>query len=428
MEQESSASIYWRAAKEALEVVLQGLPVMLLMGDAILCSLIILKVPYTEIDWVAYMQQVKQFISGETDYANISGGTGPLVYPAAHVYTYTGLYHLTNEGTNIARAQILFAGLYIATLTLVMLCYSHARVPLSIFPILVLSKRLHSIFILRCFNDCFAIFFLFLAIFMFQRRQWTIGAVAYSWGLGTKMSLLVSLPGVAAVLLLGRGYHGSLRLAWFMVQVQLAIGIPFIKTNWKSYLGHAFELSRRFLFKWTVNWRFVGENVFMSKVFALTLLGLHVIAIGAFIIKRWLKPARTSPLHIIKSLLSLKQPLTNQQELVTSRNVSPRFVMTTILTSNLIGLLFARSLHYQFYAYIAWSTPFLLWRSGIHPVLIYITWGIQEWAWNVYPSTSISSAIVVGSLAFTIACVYFGAREEWEEIPRGEAKNETAKR
>lgn len=45
MEQESSASIYWRAAKEALEVVLQGLPVMLLMGDAILCSLIILKVP-----------------------------------------------------------------------------------------------------------------------------------------------------------------------------------------------------------------------------------------------------------------------------------------------------------------------------------------------------------------------------------------------
>lgn len=82
----------------------------------------------TEIDWVAYMQQVKQFISGETDYANISGGTGPLVYPAAHVYTYTGLYHLTNEGTNIARAQILFAGLYIATLTLVMLCYSHARV------------------------------------------------------------------------------------------------------------------------------------------------------------------------------------------------------------------------------------------------------------------------------------------------------------
>lgn len=82
----------------------------------------------TEIDWIAYMEQIKQFVHGERDYTKIKGGTGPLVYPAAHVYTYTGLYYLTDEGENILLAQQLFAVLYMATLGLVMLCYWKAKV------------------------------------------------------------------------------------------------------------------------------------------------------------------------------------------------------------------------------------------------------------------------------------------------------------
>lgn len=82
----------------------------------------------TEIDWEAYMQQVSQFISGERDFTKIEGGTGPLVYPAAHVYTFTGLYHITNEGENIFLAQQIFGVLYMATLAVVMLCYWKAKV------------------------------------------------------------------------------------------------------------------------------------------------------------------------------------------------------------------------------------------------------------------------------------------------------------
>lgn len=74
------------------------------------------------------MEQVAQFVSGELDYTAIKGGTGPLVYPAAHVYTYTVLYYLTDEGKNIFLAQQIFAVLYMATLALVMACYSKARV------------------------------------------------------------------------------------------------------------------------------------------------------------------------------------------------------------------------------------------------------------------------------------------------------------
>jgi len=82
----------------------------------------------TEIDWVAYMEQVKQFLDGERDYALIRGGTGPLVYPAAHVYTYSILYQITDDGRNIFLAQQIFGVLYLATLALVMACYWRAKV------------------------------------------------------------------------------------------------------------------------------------------------------------------------------------------------------------------------------------------------------------------------------------------------------------
>lgn len=74
------------------------------------------------------MEQVAQYLAGERDYTRIKGGTGPLVYPGAHVYIYRGLYSLTDEGRDIRLAQIIFAGLYVAVLTIVMACYRLAKV------------------------------------------------------------------------------------------------------------------------------------------------------------------------------------------------------------------------------------------------------------------------------------------------------------
>ena len=36
--------------------------------------------PDTEIDWVAYMQEVEGFINGTWNYTELKGDTGPLVY------------------------------------------------------------------------------------------------------------------------------------------------------------------------------------------------------------------------------------------------------------------------------------------------------------------------------------------------------------
>lgn len=82
----------------------------------------------TEIDWTAYMQQVSHYIDGERDYAKIHGDTGPLVYPAIHVYIYRILYAVTNGGSNILLAQCYFAILYLCNLGLVMACYRLAKV------------------------------------------------------------------------------------------------------------------------------------------------------------------------------------------------------------------------------------------------------------------------------------------------------------
>ncbi|KAL7932941.1 glycosyltransferase family 58 protein [Trichoderma chlorosporum] len=387
------------------------IPMGLWLADAVLCGLVIWKVPYTEIDWVAYMEQITQFVHGERDYPKMEGGTGPLVYPAAHVYIYTGLYYLTNKGTDILLAQQLFAGLYMATLGVVMLCYWKAKVPPYIFPLLILSKRLHSVFVLRCFNDCFAAFFLWLSIFFFQRRAWTIGALAYTIGLGVKMSLLLVLPAVVIVLFLGRGFKGALRLLRRMVEVQALLAVPFIAINWRGYLGRAFELSRQFKFEWTVNWRMLGEELFLSRSFSITLLACHVLFLLIFILGRWLKIKERPFLGMIPYVVRFTSPFTEQEERsISYRVVTPRYVMSAMLSANVIGLLFARSLHYQFYAYLAWATPFLLWTASPNLFVVVPLWAAQEWAWNVFPSTPLSSTVVVSVLAVTVAMAFVGSK------------------
>lgn len=381
------------------------IPPVLILLDAALCVLVIAKVAYTEIDWTAYMEQVQLFLDGERDYTKIEGGTGPLVYPAAHVWIYTGLYYLTNHGKDILLAQQLFAGLYLVNLAVVMSCYWKAKAPPYVFPLLILSKRLHSIFMLRCFNDCFAVFFMWLSILLLQHRQWVAGGLVYSFGLGVKMTLLLVLPVVGILIFFAKGVIGTITLGGTMAGLQIQLAAPFLKHP-GSYFGRAFEFSRQFLFKWTVNWRFVGEDTFLSRNFSTSLLVLHASVLLTFIFTRWLPPTGRSLGDVLHATFVRRdwQPL--------FRGFTPKYILTTILTANVVGLLFARSLHYQFYSYLAWSTPYLLWRGDLPPVLQYVLWGLQEWAWNVFPSTPLSSAVVVGVMAITVTAVWFGTSDD----------------
>lgn len=182
----------------------------------------------------------------------------------------------------------------------------------------------------------------------------------------------------------------------------------------KTYVTRAFEFSRVFMYKWTVNWRFVGEVVFLSKPFSYALIGTHLTLLYTFGVGRWLQPAGWSVQDAINNFLF---PPSKEASARIARRVTPEFILTSILSAMLIGCLCARSLHYQFYVYIVWSTPFLLWRSGMRPVLIYAVCLAQEWAWNVYPSTDVSSMVVVGCLAATLGSVWVGTSPYLEAKP-----------
>jgi alpha-1,3-mannosyltransferase len=69
----------------------------------------------TEIDWVAYMEEVGGYLGGERDYLQLRGGTGPLVYPAGFVYIYSLLSALTDGGSNIRLGAYMLVAVPFAT-------------------------------------------------------------------------------------------------------------------------------------------------------------------------------------------------------------------------------------------------------------------------------------------------------------------------
>lgn len=147
------------------------------------------------------MEEVGGFLGGELDYKRLGGGTGPLVYPAGFVWLYSALYWLTGGG-DIPTAQFIFILVYLSTQAVVMAIYIRARlVPPWALGLLCLSKRIHSIFVLRLFNDCFAALLAYGGVAALQGRRVHIAVVLFSAGVSVKMNVLLMAPPVLALAL-----------------------------------------------------------------------------------------------------------------------------------------------------------------------------------------------------------------------------------
>jgi len=421
---------------------------LLLCSEAILTSFIVHKIPYTEIDWVAYMQEVTTYQEGERNYINIRGDTGPLVYPAGFLYLYGWLKSLAigNQGENsssteklvrsisseaILRIQWVFVAFYLLNCTVVLGLYQsvlrrvrhkwHLQHDQSTPALVVwywrvamgitcLSKRIHSIFVLRLFNDAPAMVLLYISMYLFACcDSWSLGCLVFSLAVSIKMNVLLFAPGLLLLLLQkNRSIWGTLWHLSICAAVQLILGWPFLSKYPVSYLRKAFELDRVFFFKWTVNWKFIPEQVFISKPWALLLLGCH-LGVLAFLAKRWQRAS------IMQKATTMTREWMQNTYVGTCNKLklSPEYVMFTMFVSNFVGIAFARTLHYQFYCWYFHSLPMMHWittmkyssdSTVLRVALILNTVFILavEYAFNVYPATKFSSAMLQISHAFLL--------------------------
>ncbi|XP_042652885.1 dol-P-Man:Man(5)GlcNAc(2)-PP-Dol alpha-1,3-mannosyltransferase [Tyto alba] len=347
---------------------------------------VIRRVPYTEIDWKAYMEEVEGFANGTLDYTRLKGDTGPLVYPAGFVYIFLGLYYATGRGTNIRLAQYLFAGLYLLNLLLVfrIYCRTNKVPPYVFFFMCCASYRIHSIFVLRLFNDPVAMAILFLAINLFLEERWSWGCLFFSLAVSVKMNILLFAPGLLFLLLQRFGLLGCIPKLCICALLQVVLGLPFLLVNPVGYLTRSFDLGRQFQFRWTVNWRFLPEEVFQNRAFHATLLLAHLAGLGLFALHRWHR-SKESILALLKDPAERKH---------SSPPLTVNKIIFVLFSSNFLGVCCSRSLHYQFYVWYFHTLPYLLWctptaKLAHMPKVLLL--GVIELCWNTYPSTVCSS-------------------------------------
>ncbi|CAG9460357.1 unnamed protein product [Pedinophyceae sp. YPF-701] len=374
---------------------------MVLIWEVLVTALIVWKVPYTEIDWKTYMDQIDIVHAGETDYTSIETGTGPLVYPAGHVHIFSWLRHLT--GGSIPHGQVIFGGVYVLTQAIVMWCYVTAQLlPPWALPLLALSKRLHSIYVLRLFNDCWAMLFTHAAVALMLSRRHNAAIVVFSAAVSVKMGALLLAPGALAVVVQEGTADGLAVGSAAGVLLQVALAMRFLLAHPLQYLSRAFELGRVFLHVWTVNLKFLPEHVFVSRALHVFLLVLHIALLAAFFRYKWFQGTQ-GPAWCIQRMFSPRPRAAGEGD---GGAAQRRHVLYVLCTCNVVGVACARSLHYQFYSWYFHSLPALLWMLPWLPAVGKVAvMGVVEWCWNVFPSTPTSSLVLTGVHAALIAAL-----------------------
>lgn len=378
--------------------------------DLLIAFAVIIIVPYTEIDWRAYMQEVSGVLEdGQMDYTKLRGDTGPLVYPAGFVYVYSLLFYATDRGLNIARAQFIFAVLHAATLACAMYLYwiykidadsqanSRHSFPLWIVLFLLCSRRVMSLFVLRLFNDAIQSCLMYIAIILFATSRWRLGCLAFSASVSIKMNALLYSPAVAVLLCQALGpVSAFLHVALLCGGVQLLFGFPFLLHAPYAYISKAFEFSRVFEFKWSVNGAFFSEAVFLDKRVSHALLACHLITLLAFGHFRWTAGGGGGLISLVAGTgrkIGFADPSSLWEALIDQpRTLRPSHVIRTMFTCNLIGIVFARTLHYQFYIWYFHTLPLLVFVSDLPKILGFTLLAVVEVVFNIYPPRPVTSA------------------------------------
>jgi len=311
--------------------------------DLVLTSLIIWRVPFTNIDWEAYMEEVDGVLNGDFDYSKLKGPTGPVAYPAGFIWAYGALRWLN---LSVGTVQILFGILYLATIAIVFQIYRRARVPGWLLLLCLASKRVHSVFCLRLFNDAMAQPLLYLALLLFLQQRHLCSALAYSSAVSVKMHPLLYSPAVGLCLVLSGGWGHALRMISVMVLLQLVLAAPFLAANPQAYFARAFGGPGDLQQAWSVSWRALPQALFEHRAFPACLLLCHAALLAWFAHCRW----------IPKGWLDGRLRRWSARE-----RLDGAAVVCIWFACNFVGVACMRTLHFQYLVWYFHTVPFLAW-------------------------------------------------------------------
>jgi len=156
-------------------------------------------------------------------------------------------------------------------------------------------------------------------------------------------------------------------------------------------------------------------------MFASTLLILHVMTLYIFIDKKWLSPIKRAngDKNSIQLLIQIIKDKTTKTNVIQMPDLKLEHMIYILSTSNYIGCVFSRSLHYQFLSWYHWSIPVML-SYGLKTknkndstkkklfkiILAFVWYGLHELCWNIYMPKWWSSLLLTSLNSLLLALVY----------------------
>ena len=133
--------------------------------------------------------------------------------------------------------------MYLLNTAVVFGVYARARVvPPWALGLLCLSKRVHSLFVLRLFNDCVAMLLAYCSVLVLQRRCWRSGLLLFSAAVSIKMNVLLFAPALLLLLCKATSLLNVLASLAIAAALQLGLAVPFLRANAWGYLSRSFDL------------------------------------------------------------------------------------------------------------------------------------------------------------------------------------------